>query len=113
MSYWCPMNKKEFVAFLNECVRKSLNEAIGYDGQEEPKEIKKARLAGRKQAREKFAGKPLEDLQAGYLAIERKANSEVDDLKNSFLWGALDALKAMIKMQGGVLPRPDSNPWLR
>lgn len=112
------MKKTELLSMIRECVQNALEsqpaqEALGYDGQEEPKEIRKARLAGSKQAREKFAGKTPEELQAAYLSIEAKAEMETDELKNTFLRGACDAVGKLLKQQGLPLPKKSQSAWTR
>jgi len=108
------MKKSDLVYLIREAVKNTLTaEAIDYNGQEEPKEIKKARLAGSLRARQKFTGKSPEELQRAYLEIEQKASFEMDDLKNTFLWGALDAIKKMLRAQGLPLPRRSADPWTR
>jgi hypothetical protein len=77
-------------------------------------EEKKGRLEGRKQAIAKFAGKSVEELQAAYLSIERKAEEAYQDTaKSAFLWGALDQIKKMLKQAGQGLPKKSRDPWTR
>lgn len=99
---------------IREAVGNALKtETLGFDGQEEPKELRKARLAGSAQARKQLAGKTAQELQAAYLSIEAKAEKELDDIKTTFLRGACEAVGRMLKKLGVPLPRPSSNPWTR
>lgn len=100
------MNKIELSSIVRNALNNALvKESLGYDGGEEPKEIRKARLAGSTQARQRFASSTPEELQRAYLEIEKKASTETDDLKNTFLWGACDAIGKMLKSKGLRLPR--------
>lgn len=108
------MKKSEYRFIVREAVKNALNvtEARDFEGNEEPKETRKARLAGRAQARAKFAGQSPEKLKQAYLAIEQKAEKDYEDpIKNEFLHGAMDQIRDMLKKLGHGLPKKPSNPW--
>lgn len=110
------MKKSELYSIIREAVKNALaaQEAIGYDGLEEPKEVRKARLAGRAQARAKLARKSPEELEQAYLSIEQKAEKEYQDpVRSEFLRGAMDQVRDMLKKFGRGLPRKSSDPWTR
>lgn len=105
------MKKSELNAMIRESVKKALLE---YD---ETPEAKKARLAGRRKAIEKYGNASIEELSKALLAAEKQASKpEVynDHDKSNFLDGAIVWITAQIRKLGGKPPRPgssDTNPW--
>jgi hypothetical protein len=101
---------------IREAVRNALPspnyEPVG-ETREKPEE-KKARLQGKKQAKERLSGKSPDELKAIYLKLEEQAEqSYQDSAKHAFLWGALDQIRDMLKKMGETLPKKNSNPWTR
>ncbi|TXH08139.1 MAG: hypothetical protein E6R04_11255 [Spirochaetes bacterium] len=105
------MKKSELNAMIRESVKKALLEY------EETPEAKKARLAGRRKAIEKYGSASVEELSKALLAAEKQASKpEVynDPDKSNFLDGAIVWITAQIKKLGGIPPRPGSGgpgPW--
>jgi hypothetical protein len=111
------VTKAQLVSMIRESIGNALYDPSNYDergmARVSPEE-KKARLEGRKQAKARFLGKSPEELQAAYLATERKAEEAYQDkVKSAFLWGALDQIKAMLKQAGQGLPKKSQDPWTR
>jgi len=108
------MKKLEFYSIIREAVKNALIEALDYHGMEEPKEIRKARLAGRAQARAKLAGKTPAELEQAYLAIERQSEREYEDpIRSEYLLGAREQVRDMLKKLGRGLPKRSQDPWTR
>ena len=64
---------------------------------QEPMEIRKARLEGHLQVKEKYSKvKSKEKLKRIYHAIKKQAEKEEDLVKNTLLWSACEELENMI-----------------